>query len=173
MPEPLRHNPLLALGRALFAVAHDSACQRKQTVEASALVDASAGAQQTAALHRRFPDTLWLVFPVYRPRTNGVDRRGHLDDRGVHSNAPALAPQVSRLRSPLPRSLQVDLPVNSRIEYKYVILEEQVCPRSNWAPALVFDVTVALAVNCQLFAASHAMLCVRPAGLDEAGERGR
>ena len=90
----------------------------------------------------------------------------------MHSNAAAPAPHASRLRSPLPRTLQVDLPVNSRIEYKYVILEEQVCTCSIWALALVFDVTVALAVGRQLFAALHPTLYMHPAGLDEAGERG-
>lgn len=91
----------------------------------------------------------------------------------MHSNASAPAPHASRLRSPLPLTLQVDLPVNSRIEYKYVILEEQVCTRSRRAPALVFDLTVALAVVRQLFAAFQATLYMHPAGLDEAGERGR
>ena len=138
-----------------------------------ALLDASAGAQQTAALHWRFSDTVWLVIPVHCSRTNGVDRWGHLDYRGVHSSACAAASQFPLLPSRVLCDLQVDLPVNSRIEYKYVILEEQVCTCCARAPALVFSVIAALAVGLSSFRCSVPRKCIwRPAGLDEAGERG-
>ena len=67
--------------------------------------------------------------------------------------------------------LQVDLPVNSRIEYKYVILEEQVCTapstRLLWR-SWCFSGTGCLTACFLLYVLD--IVCLHPAGLDETGE---
>lgn len=126
-----------------LAEAH-CACQAQRALQ---------GAQPAGAVHRGLPHPLWLVVPVHRQGAHDMEQRRRMDMRGEGVCAPGSEQQWLVLgctpgQQELPTNamytmyniswhpflcltpshtcMQVDLQAGQRIEYKYVILEEQV-----------------------------------------------
>jgi hypothetical protein len=127
-------------------------------------------------VHWRLADPVRLVLSLHSARADGVDGGRHLDHRGMRRCPPVHPPCLGALPHGV-RAAQVDLPVNSRIEYKYVILEEQArlhgvalgCPRGA-GPAGAEVAPQRVARGSRVGQPVSRAAC---AGLDKAGERGR
>ena len=91
-------------------------------------------------MHRGLANTLWMVFSVNCQGSNGLESRGYMDSRGAcHSVATCARLRACETAHHSSAVLQVELPANTKIEYKYVILEEQVGHNGLQASAIALD----------------------------------